>query len=106
MGFVKLGVWWAERDKYSVIFILMFSNVQNWEKNCIFWPMRNLFAFSNIGEKIRKFVKTCREQNIKDLGWVWEIWQSQPSAISAGKDEKLKKQVKGKLYDTLLYIIL
>ena len=62
---MNLGIF---STKYYVPFVLIFSNAQNWDKRCIFWPIRFFFLFQlrNIGEKIRrfilrKFVKTCHK---------------------------------------------
>ena len=58
---------WIFPTKYYVIFIFIFSNAQDWDKNS-FQGFSFLFQLRNIGEKIRrfifgKFVKTCHELN-------------------------------------------
>jgi hypothetical protein len=54
--------------KYYLIFVLIFSNAQNWEESAFLYQkwICILFQLRNIGEKIRRFllrksVKTCRE---------------------------------------------
>ena len=37
-------------------FVFIFSNAQNGEKNCLFWPIRNLFSFSTEKYWWKKFI--------------------------------------------------
>ena len=54
-------------NTYYVIFVWIFSTVQNWEKSAYFWPIRNLFLFFNCEILVKKFVDSYLESSWKHV---------------------------------------